>query len=368
MKTLSSVLIKAREDKNLTVDQVAYETNISCRFIEALEAEDFSAFPAEAYLLGFLKNYAEFLDLDAEHVKDIYKNCLLREEPSPLSELMGKNPRFKFRPWMAIVPAVACALIFGVPPLVSVVQEKIESRKEALREAQKINFSTFDVETGKSEIRVKKNDLVRFRAGDRSLELTVASITPDSNDLKLSWKEGETSSERLVKLAKEEVLEFEQENTVTRLSVLLKDLGFSDDSAVLTLDHSVTEKTVEEVIPAAEMQPEEATTSKKGSRVVFIQKRVEPYSLRVQFQGDVLFRYRLRHREMVENFYKTGDTFNIDVARDIQIWTSNAGLTKMKVNGEDVIIGKAGSVQVFDLNWIKDIEKDEYRLEFSTAY
>ncbi|MFW6215806.1 MAG: helix-turn-helix domain-containing protein, partial [Alkalispirochaetaceae bacterium] len=63
MESIGAKLQGSRSSKGYSVEQVARETHIAKRFIEALEAEDFDAFPGEPYILGFLRTYAYFLDL-----------------------------------------------------------------------------------------------------------------------------------------------------------------------------------------------------------------------------------------------------------------------------------------------------------------
>ncbi len=66
MAEIGITLRNARIQRGLTVDQVAQETRISPRFLEALEAEAFDELPAPVYVRGFLRSYANFLQLDAQ--------------------------------------------------------------------------------------------------------------------------------------------------------------------------------------------------------------------------------------------------------------------------------------------------------------
>src|ERR1041385_5230140 len=61
---IGEALRSTRERKGLSIDQVAQETRISARFLEALEAETFEELPAPVYVRGFLRSYANFLHLD----------------------------------------------------------------------------------------------------------------------------------------------------------------------------------------------------------------------------------------------------------------------------------------------------------------
>jgi len=64
-RTVGELLRAKREEKKLTVAQVHAETKISVEMIEALEDDDYSSFPSELHLKGFLRNYAQLLELDA---------------------------------------------------------------------------------------------------------------------------------------------------------------------------------------------------------------------------------------------------------------------------------------------------------------
>jgi cytoskeleton protein RodZ len=61
---IGSTLRGARVQRGLTIEQVAQDTRISARFLEALEAETFEDLPAPVYVRGFLRSYANFLHVD----------------------------------------------------------------------------------------------------------------------------------------------------------------------------------------------------------------------------------------------------------------------------------------------------------------
>ncbi|OQY36175.1 MAG: hypothetical protein B6229_10640 [Spirochaetaceae bacterium 4572_7] len=174
MRSLSDILIKKREERGLTISQVSYETNISQKYIVALEEEDFDIFPAEAYLLGFLRNYSEFLGLEYENVVAEYKNCIVREEPTPLSELMGMKKAFVFKPWMIIVTVLIFSIIFGVPPVLRVVKSQIERRKEMLRKemlrlSHEEKSKIFQIDEDFSGKKIKESDTLTLMIGNDKL-------------------------------------------------------------------------------------------------------------------------------------------------------------------------------------------------------
>ena len=64
--TIGKHLTKAREDRKLSVEMVAFQTKIRVEYIKALEADQFSSLPSRVQGRGFLRNYANFLNLPAD--------------------------------------------------------------------------------------------------------------------------------------------------------------------------------------------------------------------------------------------------------------------------------------------------------------
>jgi transcriptional regulator with XRE-family HTH domain len=67
---LGSILRDAREARGLSISDVAEHTNMMVQVVEELENEDFHRIAAPIYGRGFLKLYAELLDLDVQPLID----------------------------------------------------------------------------------------------------------------------------------------------------------------------------------------------------------------------------------------------------------------------------------------------------------
>lgn len=65
---IGPVLERARNERGLSLEDVEQATKIRKRYIVGLEQEDYGQLPAEIYLRGFLKTYADFLGLDGEEM------------------------------------------------------------------------------------------------------------------------------------------------------------------------------------------------------------------------------------------------------------------------------------------------------------
>jgi cytoskeleton protein RodZ len=68
--TIGQRLKKEREYRNLTLEKAAEATRIRRSYLQALEADDFSAMPSPVQARGFLRNYAQYLDLDLDQIID----------------------------------------------------------------------------------------------------------------------------------------------------------------------------------------------------------------------------------------------------------------------------------------------------------
>ena len=68
--TVGEQLKAARDERQLTLTDVAAQTRIPIRHLEALEASDFAALPGSMYSIGFAKSYARTVGLDQIVIAD----------------------------------------------------------------------------------------------------------------------------------------------------------------------------------------------------------------------------------------------------------------------------------------------------------
>lgn len=73
---VGDILRTEREKQGLTIKDVENETSIRALYIEAIERGDQKALPSEVYVKGFIRNYAEFLHLDADALARQYREEL----------------------------------------------------------------------------------------------------------------------------------------------------------------------------------------------------------------------------------------------------------------------------------------------------
>jgi transcriptional regulator with XRE-family HTH domain len=86
MKEIGKILKQTRENKKLSVAEVHKSAKIKKSYIEALENDDVSAFPAELYYKNFLKNYAKFLNLKADELLINYESAKKEQQKKEIKE------------------------------------------------------------------------------------------------------------------------------------------------------------------------------------------------------------------------------------------------------------------------------------------
>ena len=84
MGELGNTLSRARRARAITLEDVERDTHVSKRYLEALENEDFSIFPAPVYARGFLRTYSRYLGLNPEELIRIFPSGELTVDITPL--------------------------------------------------------------------------------------------------------------------------------------------------------------------------------------------------------------------------------------------------------------------------------------------
>ena len=92
---LGRILAEAREAQGVTLEEVERETRISRRYLQALEDEEFSAFPAQVQARGFLRVYAQYLELDAAEMLALFPRDPVLDETDGLihADRIFREPR-----------------------------------------------------------------------------------------------------------------------------------------------------------------------------------------------------------------------------------------------------------------------------------
>ena len=74
MAELGNTLSRARRARGITLEDAERDTHVSRRYLQALETEDFSVFPAPVYARGFLRTYSRYLGLNPDELLRVFPN------------------------------------------------------------------------------------------------------------------------------------------------------------------------------------------------------------------------------------------------------------------------------------------------------
>lgn len=84
MFEIGNSLREARLRQTLDFPEIEQATKIRAKYLRALEDEQFDVLPAQTYVKGFLRSYAEYLGLDGQLYVDEYNSrFVVGEEESP---------------------------------------------------------------------------------------------------------------------------------------------------------------------------------------------------------------------------------------------------------------------------------------------
>jgi cytoskeleton protein RodZ len=119
--TVGERLRGAREQKKLSLEDIAAQTRIPQRHLESIENGDWENLPAPTYTIGFAKNYAGVVGLDRAEIGD-----QLREEmggqrftTSQAEVIEAADPARTMPKWLVISAVVAVILLIIVMSLLN---------------------------------------------------------------------------------------------------------------------------------------------------------------------------------------------------------------------------------------------------------
>lgn len=119
--TVGDRLKAAREEKGLSLEDIAAQTRIPQRHLESIEIADWEKLPAPTYTVGFAKSYASSVGLDRTEIGD-----QLREEmggqrfaSSQAEVIEAADPARTMPKWLVISAVVAVILLIVVMSLLN---------------------------------------------------------------------------------------------------------------------------------------------------------------------------------------------------------------------------------------------------------
>jgi cytoskeleton protein RodZ len=421
MEPLGRKLREAREKHNYSLEQIARDTNISKSYLEALEEENFGVIPGDTYVLGFLRNYGEYLGLNPEELVGLYRNLRIQEQPMPMSELLQGRPRARPRSRvLALVLAVAVVVgvgvfllvRFGPPRAGELVARQPEARPAAAegeyvlsdeaitrwytqgetvsvpidgehyrmsfaavsdRLTLKIPGGTVDLTVGQTrqldldgdmvgDIRAQLNDL-DVTGSNRRANLSIYKLPKSAAEAVQPGEAGQAGNAG-VQAGAQPGREAGNTGGVQpgAAGAAAGATGSAATGSVPASPTSLPDSTPASGEPSLSLQAA-AGTAFGGPLDLQSAGAPAPFRLSISFRGYVLLRYLADGETRDERFFHKGETFSLDVKREARLWISNAGALRLSVAGKDVELGRAGEVVTRTIRWSQSPETGGYRLQ-----
>ena len=366
MNPIGEQLRAVRERKGLTLERVADETNIAKRYLTGLETEDFTVFPGDPYVIGFLRNYAEYLGLSSDELVSTYKNMKIQEQPMPIAQLIPKR---------GPSPLVIGAAIGGGVLVLAIVLIAVFGHRGPVGTATARRSAVeYRIDGTSFEKRVYVGDSLLVSYSNDKFKLLISRID-DAVTL-----ETPVGAIRLT-LGEEGTIDLDRNNQ-PELKILVSDLSKRDPAkgAVVRLEYSSPEAALRAAtqapLPAdsgdqlaaaaavaptptpAAAAPAVALSVPSGKPIVLFESGKTPYPfvVSVTFRGSCMFRYEVDKRDRDERYYRKGETVTVNANNSLRLWASNAQAVKMTVQASggksaDLDLGGAGEVAVKRIAW-----------------
>jgi cytoskeletal protein RodZ len=360
MESLGEKLKNARTEKGLNFDQICRETNISLRYLEALETENFGVFPGEPYVIGFLKNYGAYLELDVQKLISLYRALRIQEQPIPVEQLLRHRPKpSKFLIPAAIILLVTGAGGFGIYQFIT-----YRRHRPAVIVPTARNPIEYVMEGNFMERRFYKNDSLLVPSGIDMYKLELANL---GEVVTINTPVGPV----ILDLSQDATVDLNNDGT-PELRITVADFAKNNtDMGALLYFYMIDAVALYDAAAEAEQDipyiPN--SVSSVSNTLIPASPSAYPFTLQVNFQGYCMFRWEILNerdrREKNQRYFQRAEDLNIQAQNGIRIWVSNAQAARFQIIGGGrsvpVEIGATGEVVVSDFRWVRD-EDSRYRL------
>lgn len=195
-RSLGSILKAARTKADITLEDAEMQTRIRLKHLQALESGDYQSLPADAYNIGFIRCYAEFLHLSPEKILGMYREERSQSRFTPVKEVNLapiRTNEWKFLITPKVLGIASAFLMFGgivayiaaqlneftQPPVIALSNESSEFTSE--KDTVKLNGVT----TEGSIIFMNNEPIVVTPSGQFSQDVQLA---PGINEVLISAK------------------------------------------------------------------------------------------------------------------------------------------------------------------------------------
>lgn len=114
METAGNLLITRRKAKRISLKKAARDLRIKTEHLQALENSQWQTLPEPIFVKGFIKSYAQYLNLDPDHLLALYRREYDEANYSPKASPLEGRKRFMLTPKRLLSFAFIFAIIIFI--------------------------------------------------------------------------------------------------------------------------------------------------------------------------------------------------------------------------------------------------------------
>jgi cytoskeleton protein RodZ len=130
--TLGEKLRQAREERGISISEVAEQTRISPHYLDSIENDDYRTLPGGIFNKGFVKSYAKYVGIDEQEALQDYSRLIATQEGVSSDEPKTYKPEVLTddRASSSMIPTIVFAVIilglmtWGLLTLVNYIQNQ----------------------------------------------------------------------------------------------------------------------------------------------------------------------------------------------------------------------------------------------------
>lgn len=297
-ESLGSYVKKMRDERNISIEQVAYATRISLKMLRALEEDDHTALPAPTFVRGYLQAYAKYVRIDTQDLLLRYQHHLATapdtKKGAIRSHYLYVRERYQEKRRLVLVIVLFAAML-SVAGTYFLLKAKRERNKQLAQQAEQIS----------------NKDAVK--AAPETVAAAVPALKPEETKEAEAGKALDATKPAEPKLA-EPVKPAEVVRPVEAPPVA---------APAAKVETKTTASTTTQTA-AAVATTQNATDEKKA------------YSVLIKAEEDVWLRFQTDQDEVRDLTLRSGKSLMLRANKVVKIFSGNLGALKATLNGNPV--------------------------------
>lgn len=184
--TLGEKLRQAREERGISISEVAEQTRISPHYLDLIEQDDYRTLPGGIFNKGFVKSYAKFVGIDEQEALQDYSRIIASQEG-----VVDEDPK-TYRPEVltddrtsgSMIPTIIFAVIilglmsWGLITLVNYIQNQQSQPAANTNTASNTNTANTNTNTANTNVAPVVTQVNEIKVEFKSLadKINVTSI------------------------------------------------------------------------------------------------------------------------------------------------------------------------------------------------